>query len=129
MTRKAVCCCGRCSVEVDGEPTSNGICHCRNCKKRTGTAFGWSAYFADTQIVSKTGDFKTYEIAGQNASTRSFCANCGTTLFWTASFMPAYTGIAGGCFADDPLEAPTFSASDAGRCVWLSLPSDWMLAP
>jgi len=32
------------------------------------------------------------------------------------------TGIAGGCFTDEPLGAPTFSANGEGRHAWLELP-------
>jgi len=40
VTRKALCCCGACSIEVEGDPAINAICHCANCKRRTGSAFG-----------------------------------------------------------------------------------------
>ncbi len=82
MTRKATCCCGACTIAVEGEPRLNALCHCANCKKRTGSAFGWSAYFADDQILGRTGDFRAYEIAGANPQHRWFCAACGSTLFW-----------------------------------------------
>src|SRR5687768_10292203 len=83
MTRKAHCCCGACSIEVEGEPVLNALCHCANCKRRTGSAFGWSAYFADEQVTAKTGNFGLYEITGK-PQRRWFCATCGTTLLWKA---------------------------------------------
>ena len=58
MTRKATCCCGACSIEVEGEPDLNALCHCTNCKKRTGSAFGWSAYFADGRIRGRSGSMR-----------------------------------------------------------------------
>lgn len=125
MTRRANCCCGRCSIEVEGEPTVNAICHCDNCKKRTGSAFGWSSYFRDTQIVHKAGVLEVYPVDGANLQQRWFCANCGTTLFWKAAAMPEQTGIAGGCFVDRPLDAPSATVSNAGRCLWLHLPVTW----
>jgi len=42
----ARCCCGELEINVSGEPTKHGICHCDNCKKRTGSAFGISVYFS-----------------------------------------------------------------------------------
>ena len=85
MSRKATCCCGACSIEVEGEPELNALCHCANCKKRTGSAFGWSAYFADGRVVGRSGDFRVYEIAGAHPQQRWFCAACGSTLFWKAA--------------------------------------------
>ncbi|MFZ1989078.1 MAG: GFA family protein [Alphaproteobacteria bacterium] len=123
MTRKAVCCCGTCSIEVAGEPTINAICHCSNCKQRTGSAFGWSAYFADEQVVAKLGDLRLYAI--EDRQQRHFCARCGTTLFWKSNFMPSHTGVAGGCFIPEPFPEPSITANNAGRCAWLGLPETW----
>jgi hypothetical protein len=123
--RKATCCCGQCAIEVASEPAVNGICHCANCKKRTGSAFGWSCYFRDDQVLRTAGDFRIYEIAGANPQQRHFCAACGTTLFWKARYFPGLTGIAGGCFVDAPLAAPSVTVSNDGRCAWVGLPADW----
>jgi hypothetical protein len=125
MTRKATCCCGTCSIEVEGDPALNGICHCRNCKRRTGSAFGWSAYFPDERVVGKSGRFGVYEIGGTNPQRRWFCAACGTTLLWKVEAWPSRTGIAGGCFGDPPLPEPSATVSNDGRCAWLGLPAGW----
>jgi hypothetical protein len=117
MVRKAACCCGFSSIEVSGDPTLNGVCHCNNCKRRTGSAFGWQAYFPDTQVVSKQGEFSQYRI--RNEQERSFCVRCGTTLFWTSAFMPGQTGVAAGAFTDATLTAPSLEATSNGRCGWV----------
>jgi len=120
MVRKAVCCCGLSSIEVTGEPTLNGLCHCDNCKRRTGSAFGWQAYFRDTQVLTKQGEFSRYRI--RNEQERSFCARCGTTLFWKSAFMPGQTGIAAGAFVDPPLPDPSVEATSQRRHAWVVLP-------
>ena len=128
MTRKAVCCCGACSIEVEGEPVLNAVCHCANCRRRTGSAFGWSAYFADDQVRRKTGDLRCYALGEVKKQTRWFCARCGTTLHWTVAWRPGETGIAGGCFVEPPLGEPTVTVSNDGRCAWVGLPSEWRTA-
>jgi hypothetical protein len=125
MTRKATCCCGACTIELEGEPDINALCHCDNCKKRTGSAFGWSVYFADGQVVGLSGDFRIYEIAGARPQRRWFCATCGSTLFWKASWRHGETGITGGCFVDPPFDPPSVTVSNHGRCAWLGLPAEW----
>src|SRR5262245_16124344 len=125
MTRKATCCCGACTIEAEGEPQLNALCHCANCKRRTGSASGWPAYFADDRIVGKSGDRRVYEIAGAGRlQQRWFCAICGTTLCWKVSWRPNQTGIAGGCF-EPALATPSVTVSNNGRCAWLGLPADW----
>jgi hypothetical protein len=129
-TRIARCCCGDCSIEVSGEPTLNGICHCSSCKRRTGSAFGWSSYFPDAQVTAKRGVFEVYAKEGDAGYNRCFCARCGTTLYWKSfGFLPDQTGIAGGCFVDNPLPTPNLSASDTSRCAWLDFPENWLRTP
>ena len=114
---------------MEDEPVLNAICNCTSCKRRTGSAFGWSAYFPDNKVVAKTGVLNVYAKEGAAGYNRFFCARCGTTLYWKSfGFLPDATGIAGGCFADDPLPAPNLSAQDKDRCAWVALPEDWMRA-
>jgi hypothetical protein len=127
MTRTARCCCGDCTITVEGEPTLNGLCHCTSCRKRTGSAFGWSVYFPDGKVIAKSGEMRVFAKDGDAGYNRSFCARCGTTLYWKSfGFLPDQTGIAGGCFVDDALPEPSLSAQDKDRCAWLDLPEGWM---
>jgi hypothetical protein len=127
MTRKARCACGRCTLEAEGETVVNGVCHCASCKQRTGSAFGWSAYFPDERISAVAGPLTVFIVddADPQRQQRSFCAHCGTTLLWKAASFPGHTGVAGGCFYDPPLEEPSLSASETGKLAWLGLPDGW----
>ena len=130
--RTAQCCCGACELVAEVEPVMNALCHCDSCKRRTGSAFGWSAYFPDAAITARRGPLRLYEPPRAPAGAqRWFCGTCGTTLSWTsgAAFMPGHTGVAGGCFVAEPLAAPTITATDARRCAWVGLPEGWLVAP
>jgi len=129
VRRTAVCCCEETRVVVEGDPKLHVVCHCNNCKKRTGSAFGVSAYFLDTQVISKSGNTDIYEISNEETQQkRHFCKSCGTTLYWKITKFDAIpnievmTGIAGGCFEDNPLPEPTMSASHKLKCTWTELP-------
>lgn len=122
---KASCCCGDASIEFEGDPKVNAICHCNNCRARTGSAFGWSVYVGDGQIVARSGELKVYGLAHLEQQ-RWFCVRCGTTLYWKAkTFMVGMTGIAGGCLPAGEIGEPSWTASDANRCAWLTLPASW----
>lgn len=131
MTREARCCCGACAIQVQGEPAINGICHCEDCKRRTGSAFGWSVYFKHEQVTATLGAFRTYSPQGKAPNTgaadwqeRVFCGKCGTTLSWRSSDFAGLTGLAGGCFSA-PLPEPTMSVENETRCAWVTLPAGW----
>ena len=129
VLRQASCCCGDAIIGVEGEAEIHGICHCNDCRRRTGSAFGWSAYFRDDQIMRKTGKMLRYTIAGNEPQERHFCARCGSTLFWKTSSprLDGLTGIAGGNFVEPPLPEPKISFRSHQKCGWVTLPSDWQV--
>lgn len=122
VKRRATCCCGKVRITVAGDPKVNVVCHCNNCQRRTGSAFGHSAYFDNEQIVAKTGDTSVYHVEGETVQNRHFCPSCGTTLYWSNSYFDTMTGIAGGCFSDDPLPEPAYTVNNDTRCAWVGLP-------
>ncbi|MBV8665367.1 MAG: GFA family protein [Burkholderiaceae bacterium] len=109
-------------------PTTQGICHCTNCKRRTGSAFGISAYFPKAAVIEMTGETKVYRL-NHLKQERHFCPTCGTTLFWFTSAAAESIGIAGGCFADEGLPEPAYSVTDRKRWPWVSLPERWKVFP
>ena len=126
---KAVCCCGALEVEAAGEPVLNAICHCDNCKRRTGSAFGWSAYFPEASVTVR-GEVRIYAFEKPNTrQERSFCPNCGSTLYWRSSVIAGLVGVAGGPLVAGGLGEPTTSASEGSRCAWLDLPESWQRWP
>ncbi|WP_456320192.1 GFA family protein [Paraneptunicella aestuarii] len=125
MIRTAKCCCGKTSIRVSGEPKVHAVCHCLNCKKRTGSAFGISAYFRDEQIQQQEGETSIYQVDKPSSQYRHFCPHCGTTLFWKVELFPGLTGVAGGCFAEQPLPEPVYTASNEHKLDWCRLPEYW----
>jgi hypothetical protein len=120
MTRIAHCCCGSLRAETSDEPLIVGVCHCTECQRRTGSAFGVGAYFPKDHVRSE-GPSKVYE-RGSDSGRKveiHFCPNCGTSVFWFAEFRPDLIGIAFGTFAD-PLPWPTLSIWETTRHPWVT---------
>ncbi len=126
MERTAECCCGQAKLTIKNEPLVHAVCNCDDCKKRTGSAFGISAYFSDTQIIGKLGVMNEYQIQNEGfEQLRSFCSNCGTTLFWRISAFKNVIGISGGCFIETPLSKPSIVAEKKSKVKWCNLQGDW----
>lgn len=128
MQRTALCACGQASITVNSDPTMHGVCHCTNCKRRTGSAFGISSYFARSSVVERSGqttDYAFHHASQNHDQERHFCSKCGTTLFWYVSTLPELIGIAAGCFADGGLPDPSFSVTHAKKESWVGLPETW----
>ena len=52
------CSCGAVRYQTTGKPERVGVCHCRYCQTRTGSAFGVSVYFKDINIQTTSGNLK-----------------------------------------------------------------------
>lgn len=127
MLKKAECCCGKTIIELEGDFAINAVCHCDNCKKRTGSAFGHSVYFAKEQAVSIPETTNIYHVAAKTGDQqRYFCVYFGTTLYWEAGMFPNMFGVAGGCFIED-LPEPTISVSNENCLDWVEIPQSWDL--
>ena len=101
------CLCGDIRYKSEGEPKYVGVCHCRYCQLRTGSALGISVYFDNEQVTLVKGgeSLKLYEYPTESgrSSRLRFCTNCGTALLWASDWRPGMLGVGGGTF--DP---PTF---------------------
>jgi hypothetical protein len=131
MNRTATCACGAAAITVSGEPSIYGVCHCLNCKRRTGSAFGISSYFKSTEVEDKVGETLVYDFhdEARNHQRRHFCQRCGTTLYWYNSALPDLVGVAAGCFGEDLPGEPKLSVTHARKYGWVTLPGSWRIVP
>ncbi|MDZ7590375.1 MAG: hypothetical protein U5L05_06690 [Rubrivivax sp.] len=53
--------CGNSSIPMNAGSLMLGACHCNNCKRRTGIAFGISAHVAQDPVVRQEREAKVYE--------------------------------------------------------------------
>ena len=121
--RTARCSCGQLSVICEGEPEKVSICHCNECRKRTGSAFGIAAFYPRS-AVAISGDGKTFTRKAESGFdvVQHFCPRCGATVYWEPTRKPDMVAVAVGAFAD-----PNFPAPD--QAVQGDLAHDWLMFP
>jgi hypothetical protein len=127
MTRTATCSCGQLSVAVAGEPKEVLLCHCLECQKYTGSAFGVSTYWPKSSVRSVAGAsrmFRRVSDAGRWVD-RHFCPSCGDTVYWYVEFDLDAIGIPIGNFADPLSLKPAASYWNRSRHPWLRIPQEW----
>ncbi|TGP49729.1 GFA family protein [bacterium M00.F.Ca.ET.230.01.1.1] len=72
IMRSGSCLCGGVRFQVAGEPLRVGLCHCKDCRKTSGSAF--HAYGVwPLRTFETTGITSTY-------GARSFCPTCGSRV-------------------------------------------------
>jgi hypothetical protein len=121
--RRGECVCGQLSVTCMGDPLCVSVCHCLDCKRRTGSAFSWNARWTN-DAVAVEGQASTFTRIGDEGGrcVTSFCPRCGTTVYYRLEAQPDLIAIAAGVFADPAFAAPEHSSYDPSRrCGWVDI--------
>lgn len=122
------CLCGRVVYEVSGAGDAMYYCHCRMCRKATGSSFATNMLMNESDLVIKSG---TSYLKGFNSSpgeTRYFCSECGSPIYGKAESRKGLVSLrCGGLDAAPDLEpqvhlftdskAPWYHISDSLRQV------------
>jgi hypothetical protein len=119
-TRTASCRCGQLRVTVTGEPVRVSVCHCLNCKKRSGSGFAVQARWPAEQVTIE-GREKSFTVVADsgNRGIFSFCPDCGSDVHYEIDAMPGVIAIPVGAFEDPFFAQPKFS-------VWEERQHDWV---
>ncbi len=124
MERTATCVCGQLRVTMEGDPARVNLCSCKDCQRRSGSAFQLGALFDESQIKAIDGEAKSYARTSDAGRTIElhFCPNCGVSGSFRAEARPNMIGIHAGCFADPAFPAPNVAIWTESRHHWLTLP-------
>jgi hypothetical protein len=96
------CSCGAVRFAI-GRHLFAQLCHCDACKKRTGSAYGFSVAIANADLEEFRGETRTFKRLAEsgNPVEYDFCPICATTVRWRVAALPDRQVFAGGAF-DNP---------------------------
>ena len=123
--RTAACACGRLTATCEGEPVRVSICHCTECKRRTGGAFSWNSRWP-TAAVRIEGESRGFTRRGEEGGTvtHHFCPECGVTVWYETGDTMDTVAIPVGAFATPDFPQPTVSVYDVRRQPWLRIEAE-----
>ncbi|HTW36814.1 MAG TPA: GFA family protein [Rhizomicrobium sp.] len=119
-TRTASCACGQLKAVCSGEPRSVSLCHCSQCQKRTGSAFGIAVFFARERVTME-GRFASHARKSDSGHgvTFHFCPHCGSSVFWEPARKRDEIAVAYGGFADADFPPPSQEVYIELRHPWV----------
>jgi hypothetical protein len=96
------CLCGDIAYEGASEPGFQANCHCDDCRRITGSAYGSLVFVTLDSLTVTKGETATYEHKSDtgNTMTKHFCGNCGSQLFSDNGAHPERRGIRVGTIDD-----------------------------
>ena len=121
--RTASCRCGQLTAIATGDPVRTSVCHCLNCKKRSGSSFAAQVRFAP-DAVTIDGRSSTFDKVGDSGgrATFHFCPDCGSDVFYLTEGDPdSLVAIPIGAF-DDPFPfTPVYSVYEGRKHDWVEI--------
>jgi hypothetical protein len=118
--REARCACGALRARAEGDPVRLSICHCLDCKRRTGSAFSWNAtYGADQVTIEGAATAFTRGSDDGYWVRHHFCPTCGVAVWYEIERRPNMISIPAGAFVDPEFPPPAIEVYDERRCPWL----------
>lgn len=119
---KAQCSCGAVTLSLPEPSRLVVACHCVDCQRRTGAPFGVGAFYpAEAVTVSGTAKEFTRDAASGGKVMSYFCSNCGSTVYWKATNLPQFIGVAVGAIADREYPAPVRSVFEQSKHAWVEI--------
>lgn len=87
------CLCAAVGFELLAPPEAVTHCHCTQCRKGHGAAFASYGSVARSKLRVLRGANSSKSYAASTTAMREFCADCGSTLFWSRSQGSLPTGF------------------------------------
>ncbi|TPQ26971.1 GFA family protein [Methylomonas koyamae] len=112
------CLCGAIRYQLAGDPKLVALCHCKDCRRSAGAPMVAWAMFPESALTVTEGQPKTINSSG--TAMRSFCAECGSGLFYrNAAILPELVDVQTSTLDDPDALAPTMQIQVAERLVWM----------
>ena len=124
--RQASCRCGQLKAEVTGDPVRVSVCHCLDCKKRSGSAFAVQARWPEEQFrVEGVSKSWAHHADSGHRITHHFCPECGSTVhFRIEGKFDGMVAIPAGAFDDPYFLEPRFSVWEERKHDWVEIVGD-----
>src|SRR5262249_7115221 len=122
MEIKGGCLCGAVRYNGHAEPDFVAVCHCRDCQKFTGSAFG-TLIGVPQSALEIQGELKSFSKLADSGKpiVRLFCPECGSSIAEAPSSRPHTLAINVGTL-DDPAAATPIAEIYCDRALpWVHL--------
>lgn len=106
ITLNGSCLCGSVHYRVTGDPQRFYHCHCRRCRKATGTGHATNLMMTNASLVFSQGEtlLKHYKVPQAKRFSRQFCSNCGSGVARIVPEINAVVIPAGSLDSEAPIQ-------------------------
>lgn len=122
--REGGCQCGTVRYRLEGEPVALVACHCTECQRQSGSAFGMSLIVPKDAFQLLSGEPKQFDRTADSGRSVecAFCPACGTRIYHEPSSSKDTLNIKPGTLDDTSWLSPALH-------VWTKSKQPWVLIP
>lgn len=117
------CQCGAVRYTLNAEPMRVMACHCTECQRQSGSAFGMSMLVKRSDLVV-TGTLKSFTRTADsgNANTGAFCPECGNRIYNVPGYAEDRLVLKPGTLDDTSWVHPQ-------AFIWMKSAQSWIETP
>lgn len=120
------CQCGYLRYEIRAEPLSVYVCHCTECQRQSGSAFGMSAIVPRSALAFTSGEPRRWSRTTErgNVLDGDFCATCGTRVAHYPRINETIAILKPGTLDDTQWLIPVGHIWTRSAQPWVQMPDD-----
>ena len=118
------CQCGKVRYRLEEKPLALAVCHCGECQRQSGSAFGMSLIVPKDSFRLLAGAPKIFTRAADSGASVAcaFCPDCGTRIYHAPTSKVGTLNVKPGTLDDTSWLAPNVH-------VWTKNKQPWVLVP
>jgi hypothetical protein len=122
---KGGCQCGAVRYEVVGAPRQVIVCHCSECQRQSGSAFGMTMVIDEGALRLTQGELKTFARKADSGREvlGAFCPQCGTRIYHKLEWRPGALSLKPGTLDDTSWLKPQVHIWTDSKQRWLDIPA------
>ena len=115
------CQCGAVRYKLEDSIIRLNICHCSDCQRQSGSAFGMSLVISPETFQLTAGTLKSFETTADSGRTKTgaFCSHCGVRIYNRTS---ALMSVKAGTLDDVSWLVPNGQYWTRSKQPWVNLP-------
>ena len=125
-SREGGCQCGSIRYRLIGEPIELSVCHCTECQRQSGSAFGMSLDVRSDEFVLLSGELRDFVRTAESGNRLrcSFCPQCGTRIHHQTTDAVSVLSVKPGTLDDTSWLVPRLHVWTRSRHGWVLVPGD-----
>ena len=122
--REGGCHCGGLRYRISAEPVAIAVCHCADCQRQSGSAFGMSMVVPNEGFEWCRGEPASFFMKSESGADKEclFCGNCGVRILNRISSRPATVNVKPGTLDETSWLEPTLHVWTRRQQEWFDVP-------